>query len=891
MFQSDAFNEVSTLYLEEGIDVFDFSTVDNSETLHLLEGRHGLIVALNEECMLPKGNDVAFVSKAKKRNSGSRKMINKKLHLPHEFEVEHFAGLVRYDARRFVQTNMDKLPENLLQCAAKSTNSLIREEFLKIIASREVLEEGSKPSNRKKKTDNKSILQQFQGQLKDLIGAIEGTRTRYIRCIKANALMIPKLTDHGTTMKQLECSGLMTALIISKETFPQKLTYDFILSRYACLMQSDRLKDAVVGMEPQEKVKYVLIKWLKPISTKNRDGTRTMPFACGKTRVFFKPGAQDRLEQLRRQYYERSSRTIQSWFRRISAVKLLVTRRQSMYTIQSFSRMALAKLRFERQKTASTCICAWIRCRWAVLAFHLKKDGAITIQCHARRWKEENGYRKMKTSALLIQATFRVVIARLQTQRLKAAYSTINVWLYSCVFRRKLKHAKAAAKIQTAWHHHQSWRRMTSNGQLQQDEASHTDAKPLSDKDNAVDSDDDSDAISSSYSTLRSFSATSAPSAKVDSNDQGEPRAITIEESNDDETDTRQKMQENNDVEQLRLAQIEQMQVTFKRRIADLTKANDGLVREVFKLRQECSEAKKLERMTAVQMGSQLAVAREDNERISRRHQNKIESLQRRLHENEERHVEEKKAKSRDIHVVEAKYNESIATLREELKKTQDSHQHYLTKLMTVLETTQSMRENETAKISAELRAIKKEKDNQILMLRQELKAARAAKGIIVHSVESETMINSRRLKDELLADADGIAECSQQFNDKVEELTNLITSTHALPPVVGPHNMAEVLEQQENAQRMMELIGDLMDVYNIGEQRQTSKNENALAAVNDYIAVSEPDEAIRDLRERLSQVELENARMRHELKEKEHCRKCAIREEAARRRMERSEY
>ena len=89
----------------------------------------------------------------------------------------------------------------------------------------------------------------------------------------------------------------------------------------------------------------------------------------------------------------------------------------------------------------------------------------------------------------------------------------------------------------------------------------------------------------------------------------------------------------------------------------------------------------------------------------------------------------------------------------------------------------------------------------------------------------------------------------------------------------------------------MMELIGDLMDVYNIGEARQTSKNEHTLATVNDYIALSEPDEAIRDLRERLSKMELENARMKQELLEKEHCRKCQIRQEAARRRIERPPY
>jgi myosin heavy subunit len=865
--------------------------------------------------MLPKGNDESFVSKAKKSNSGSKKMISKKLHLPHEFAVEHFAGTVQYDAKSFVQTNMDKLPENLIRCASRSSNSLISDEFKKIITSCKVHGDGSKSSIRKKKVNNKTVLHKFQHQLKDLITTMEGTRTRYIRCIKANSPMIPKLTDHVSTMKQLECSGLMTALIISKESFPQKLTYDFILSRYACLLQNDRLKDAVAGMGAQEKVKYVLMRWLKPLSTKNRDGTRTMPFACGKTKVFFKPGAQDHLEYLRRQFYERSSLTIQSWFRRIAAKRHVVLRKQSMYKIQSFCRMALARLRIENQKKASTFICAWIRCRWALLAFQLKRDKATTIQSEVRRWREEKKYTKMRGSALLVQATIRMLLTRLQSQRLKDASGVINTWIYRCVFHMKLKRSLAAKMIQRhwracrcqrnlrdsvsgaliiqkTWQAHVSRKKVLSEKHLQHDCTSRNLPMALGD-DGSDFCSDDSDVVSSSYSTLNSMNATNFRSMKPDVASEKQHSEATY---NGRLTDAEisgmmEKMKQSKVKEQLQLAEIEQLQVTFKRRVADLTKANNGLVKEVFKLRQECDKAKKQQRMDALQMNSKLEAIEEDKERLRRKYEKKIQSLERRLFENEEQHVEEKKAKDRDVRVLEAKYSDSVATLREELKKTQDSHQKYLAKLMTILETTQSMREKETAKITGELRAIKKEKDGQILMLQQELNAARAAKGIVVSSVAPKMMIDSPRMKKELLSDADRMVECSQKFNDAVEQLTNLITSSHVLPPVVGPHNMAEVLEQQENAQRMMELIGVLMDLYSIGEERQASTNEQALTAVNDYIALSEPDEAIRDLRERLAQVELENARIRQELREKEHCRKCAIREEAARRRIEWSGY
>jgi myosin heavy subunit len=86
-----------------------------------------------------------------------------------------------------------------------------------------------KTSNRKKKEANRTVMLKFQTELKSLLAAMDGTRTRYIRCIKANAAMVPKWTKHPSTMMQLECSGLMTALIISLESYPQKLGYKFIM--------------------------------------------------------------------------------------------------------------------------------------------------------------------------------------------------------------------------------------------------------------------------------------------------------------------------------------------------------------------------------------------------------------------------------------------------------------------------------------------------------------------------------------------------------------------------------------------------------------------------------------------------------------------------------------
>lgn len=47
----DNFRAIQHEYTEEGVNIFDFSLVDNTDVIELLEGKLGLITQLNEESM------------------------------------------------------------------------------------------------------------------------------------------------------------------------------------------------------------------------------------------------------------------------------------------------------------------------------------------------------------------------------------------------------------------------------------------------------------------------------------------------------------------------------------------------------------------------------------------------------------------------------------------------------------------------------------------------------------------------------------------------------------------------------------------------------------------------------------------------------------------------
>ena len=229
--------------------------------------------------MRPKGNDASFVYKIKMVHSDSDHLIQKKLDGPTTFGLQHYAGPVYYDAAAFVESNTDRLPPDLLECACRSSNDLIRGEFVKIAEASKQM--AGTPRKRGGSSMRQTVVTKFKSQLTQLMKSIESTRTRYIRCIKPNPIMAPGITHHRTTTTQLVCAGLVTAIAISRESFPNRLRYDVMSERFRCLVPS--VKDAsgarVRHPDLRSEVEHILVTVL--FVTDKRDA----PYACGKTKV------------------------------------------------------------------------------------------------------------------------------------------------------------------------------------------------------------------------------------------------------------------------------------------------------------------------------------------------------------------------------------------------------------------------------------------------------------------------------------------------------------------------------------------------------------------------------------------------------------------------------
>lgn len=803
-----------------------------------------MITILNEECLRPKGNDESFVYKAKRAHSGSTsKLISEKLHRRTEFGVNHFAGCVRYDAHSFVLGNMEKLPTGLIECAAKSTNSLIQDEFRKLEAGGGNHSVESKLPTRRKKGANKTVLNKFQRQLNSLMSAIEGTRTRYIRCIKPNRSMVPKMTDHVSTMRQLECSGLMTVLIVSRESYPQNLEYQFIMSRYRCLAPVD--EEITADIEPKEKVRNMLTRWLKHMSKKNRYGSRTMPFACGKSKVFFKAGAQDRLEYLRRQLYERSARTIQCLFRTFAAVRLSSLKNEAVHKIQSFSRMVLVKTRFHRQRLSATAISAWIRCRFSVNMLRMKRENMVLIQASYRQWKYHRMFLRMKEKAIVTQSVIRMALVRTRLQRRHNAVTRISSWLRSCWCKFLFERVLAARKLQPVMRcfvNRMKVLRVINAATLIQK-------------------------VANVYISRKVAYAKSQIHQQLREKKREIEGSFEIASSACKYTETMYKavgeemMEGNADISSPANAASEEMVKNLKARIEELTKTNGGLVKEVFKLRHEKVRMHKQHQSATLQMSSKLSAVEDELESTRRKYEKKKEKIERQNFENDKFLADGEREMKHKTALLKEKHSTKLKMLSDELCKTQECHQQYLNKLVDVLETTHSMREEETAKMSKELCAIKKEKNNQIILLHKEVKALRSITGRTKES-RSLPYAEAQARKNDILHNIDEDARNLQRFEEVAKDLVNLI--------------VVNLIARSSNAQHMTEMIGFLQRMYKNSAESLTLKNKRSLGTIYDHIAVSERFETITDLKERIMQTEFQRERLREKLRKKKTCDRCA---------------
>ncbi|XP_049882517.1 unconventional myosin-Va isoform X2 [Pectinophora gossypiella] len=447
-FNSHVFKLEQDEYIKEEISWKMIDFYDNQPCIDLIEDKLGVLALLDEECRVPQGSDLGFVSKLHQQCAKYHHYVKPRFHNS-AFIIKHFADNVEYQSGGFLEKNRDTVSEEQLECIKTATSCrLIHAMFAadKTEQHTATLPPPSRrrttpsvppasltqPPRRASGPGKQTVGSQFRASLSALMTTLSATTPHYVRCIKPNDTKQAFAFDPARAVNQLRACGVLETIRISAAGFPSRWLYQDFFHRYRLLCAQKDID--------RSNIKATCTKILEK-QLKDPD-----KFQFGATKIFFRAGQVAYLEKLRADVQRLYCVRVQSCVRRFVArrryVRLMaaicgiqarargylarlkaqeVRRQRAAIKIQRYVRGWLARKRYQRLR--SLCIGLQARAR-GYLARRLYKDkrmlkATITVQRFARGYLARRRVKKIRRQIIVAQAAIRRFLARRQYKRLR----------------------------------------------------------------------------------------------------------------------------------------------------------------------------------------------------------------------------------------------------------------------------------------------------------------------------------------------------------------------------------------------------------------------------------------------------------------------------------------
>ncbi|XP_047514461.1 myosin-VIIa isoform X1 [Pieris napi] len=382
-------------YNHEGINWHHIEFVDNQDALDLIALKQLNIMALiDEESKFPKGTDQTMLAKLHKTHGLHRNYLKPKSDINTSFGLNHFAGVVFYDTRGFLEKNRDTFSADLLQLIHISTNKFLQQIFENDIVM---------GSETRKRTPTLST--QFKKSLDLLMRTLGTCQPFFIRCIKPNEFKKPMLFDRGLCCRQLRYSGMMETIRIRRAGYPIRHSFKEFVERYRFLIS---------GVPPAHKTdcRAATSKICATVLGKS-------DYQLGHTKVFLKDAHDLFLEQERDRVLTRKililQRSIRGWVYRRRFLKM----RAAAILIQRHWRGKLQRIRYTKMKVGYARLQALIRARVLAHRFRHLRGHIVSLQAAARGYLVRRSYGHKMWAIVKIQSHVRRLIAMRRFRRLK----------------------------------------------------------------------------------------------------------------------------------------------------------------------------------------------------------------------------------------------------------------------------------------------------------------------------------------------------------------------------------------------------------------------------------------------------------------------------------------
>lgn len=224
-FISYIFKQEQEEYRSEGISFEDIPFVDNQVCLDLIEGKRGIMPELDQQVVIPQGNDNSFVTGLHERFDRELRHESYKLDPRYSecFTIIHYAGNVSYSSIGMVEKDRDSLHALCVEAMEGSKNSLVERLF----------DNGEELSTKRKET----LGTQFRKQLSALVAKLNTATPHFVRCIKPNTRKASDFFDEEMVLRQLSYAGLFEAMRVRRAGYGYRKQFKDFAQRYGLIAE------------------------------------------------------------------------------------------------------------------------------------------------------------------------------------------------------------------------------------------------------------------------------------------------------------------------------------------------------------------------------------------------------------------------------------------------------------------------------------------------------------------------------------------------------------------------------------------------------------------------------------------------------------------------------
>ncbi|XP_044218105.1 unconventional myosin-VIIa [Thunnus albacares] len=406
-------------YTRENIVWEHIDYKDNQSTLDVLANKPLNILALvDEESNFPKGTDTTMLQKMNQVHGKGDIYIPPKNNYETHFGIHHFAGVVNYDSKGFLEKNRDALSSDLIQLVETSTNKLLKQTFNSELSSNTIKSSTNpkmvitvnKNSLRQANDSKKRVLtlsSQFRQSLDSLMKTLTVCQPYFIRCIKPNDFKKPMLFDRELCLRQLRYSGMMETIRIRKAGYPVRYTFDEFLGRYRVLLKT-------FLCDPKTESKEKCCESIcETVLTGEGD------WKTGKTKIFLKDFHDTMLELERMKELNVKALLIQKVIRGYKYRKEFLRKKASALVIQKYWRGHKGRKLYKVVQLGFARLQAQVRSRQLHFQYKKKREAAIVLQAKARGYLARKEWKRKRDAVILLQAHTRGMLARKALKKMK----------------------------------------------------------------------------------------------------------------------------------------------------------------------------------------------------------------------------------------------------------------------------------------------------------------------------------------------------------------------------------------------------------------------------------------------------------------------------------------